>query len=283
MNANVDEGFLAFVQNFLRDKFGDGVVAVYGIGSSFMSELKASDRDVVVVLSSTDKCPRKDWTTALFEHHSWYGSEVWFLYGTLDDYLDKDRFRVTSFANWEWAVRGIKHASVLLFGSDIRDQLPSPDYDYQDILVRVAYHLEPTPKWKSKKAIDRGDPIDDKMRFTKAVFKFGFFLTAIDYPDENVFDKEGVRELLDKSCKDGIIGHDVLDFYDIASDYRKGIDIPEFERRRQDFMKTVVRETISATENTWEGARGIRSIFQDGFKYPFSGIIKYIDNNGWKY
>jgi hypothetical protein len=279
MINEIDTGFINFIRGFLHDKFGDDVVAVFGIGSSFMSDLGASDRDVVVILSTTEKCPKKEWTTALFEHHSYHDTEVWFLYGTLNDYLDKERFKITSFANWEWAIRGIKHASVLLWGEDIRPRLPEPEYDYQDILIRAAYHLEPTPEWKFKKAEERGDIIDEKMRFTKAVFKFGFFLTAVDYPEANVFDKQGVYNLLKSSRDMDLVGEDIVEFYEIALAYRSGEDIPRFEECRKAFMKAMVRETIGATKNTWGS---IREIFLKGFRYPFSGIVEYIDRNGWR-
>lgn len=283
MEKKIDSALENFIKDFLIKKYGEDLRAVYGIGSSFKSDLGASDVDIVVLLKSLDKTPVKSYTTARFEKVIHNNIEVWFLYGTLDGYLDKNKFKRMSFANWEWSVRGIKYASVLLYGEEIRNQLPIPNYNYQDILIRVAYHLEPMTKEKIKwYAKERGKIIDEKLRLTKAIFKFGFFLTVVDYPEANIFDKKGVYTLLKKSSAEGLIGKDFVKLYELAMEYRQGKEIIDFENIRKKFMKTFIRETIAATENTWKGKDGIRGILKEGFgKRPFWKIINYIDKNGW--
>ncbi|MHC1591514.1 MAG: 3'-5' exonuclease, partial [Candidatus Helarchaeales archaeon] len=53
---------------YLMEQHGTNLVSVYGIGSAFNSNFSVtSDVDVVVILSSTENCPTKEWTTSLFE------------------------------------------------------------------------------------------------------------------------------------------------------------------------------------------------------------------------
>lgn len=267
------------IKERLIQKFGDEIVAIYGIGSAFESIIPFNDVDVVVILTVLDNCVSYSWTPARFEKEYIDGVEVTFLYGTLEGYGDEDVFKTMSFANWAWSVRGIKYGSTFIYGTDIRDQLGDPPFDYEDILKRSAYHLEPSPQWKMKKYEQQGNPIDEKMRFTKAVFKYGFFVIASLFPDENVFHKEGAFRLLNDAYEREKIDGRILDFYEMAMDYRQGVDIPDFRDNRDMFVQLMVKETLHITQRSWDD---IKRIFESGFKYPFSYIIRLIDREGWE-
>ena len=282
---------IEFIKAFVLENFEDDIIAVYGIGSSFESNVKARDVDVIVVLKNLDKCPSYDWTPARFEKLTLSTMdnvmgrkihEVWFLYNTMEGYMNKEVFKTMSFANWEWSVRGLKFSSVLIMGEDIRGMLHVPPYDYDDILIRCAYHLEPSTKYKLNKVRQEGgDPQEyEKNRFTKSIFKFGFCLIAYLFPDENVFSKEEVYDkLLDAYASDVIDGR-ILDFYDLAIDYRQGITINNFESLRKEFLKVMVKETIYVLEKLWID---IKALFRKAFgRQPFTNLLNIIDREGWE-
>lgn len=263
----------------LQSKFNENLVSVYGIGSAFMSQLPStSDVDLIVMLSNTDDCPRNDWSTFLFESVKINGTEIYYLYGTLDDYLDKQRFEKVSFANWEWAVRSLKFGSKFLWGKDIRSNLPEPDFSYDGIFLRSAYHLEFTSEYKLKDAELKGKPINAHMRFSKSIFKFGFLLLAIHYPSMNVFDKEGIHDQLKSAVKEGKIEKQSLEFYDMAMTYRKGKPFEDYENNRLRYMKLLIRETINGLGVSWDD---VKSLLKKGFgSYPFQEIIDHVEKHG---
>lgn len=282
----VEREIIKFIKDFVTTKFGDDVIAIYGIGSSFNSNVNARDIDVVVVLKNLDKCPKYKWTSARFEkqvqNFQRERFEIWFLYNTLEGYMNKNAFKSISFANWEWSVRSLKHASELIMGEDIRERLPEPLYDYNDILVRCAYHLEPSSSYKLRKVWEEGlDPQEyERNRFTKSIFKFGFLLIAYLYPDDNIFNKEEIYDkLLVAYASDKIDGR-VLDFYDLAIEYRGGASMPYFEQQRKEFLKLMVRESIYVFGKSWIE---IKSRFQLAFgKKPFSNLLEIIRQEGWE-
>lgn len=274
------------ILRYLFNKFGkEHIVSVYGIGSFFNSEIKTkSDVDVIVLLDDVELAPKKEWTHARFEELENGDSDIWLLYGDLEHYLDKEKFKTISFADWAWSVRGLKHASKLIYGEDIRDQLPDPPFNLVEIFKRAMYHLEPTSKWKLEKYKREGNPIDEKLRFTKAVFKYGFFLVASVFPDKNVFDKDGIFELLQRAVSLYRVNEKILDFYQIALDYRNGHDIENFDKIRKNFMIFAIKEAMKHLETTWKGnkeKKGIRDLLKEGIgEKKFTTILTYFENFG---
>ncbi|MHA1144624.1 MAG: hypothetical protein ACTSRW_07800 [Candidatus Helarchaeota archaeon] len=265
---------------YLLAKFESDLIAVYGIGSVFNTKFPiTSDIDLVVLLSTTENCPRKDWTTSLFEKKTFAGHEFWFLYATLEDYKYKETFQKVSFANWEWAVRSLKYGSRLLWGKDIRNDLPSPPYDLDDIFIRVAYHLEPTPLFKLLKAESQKNPLDEEMRFSKAIFKLGFLLTATYFPEANEFDKHEIFKLLNKAFREKRIGKEMLQFYGMALKYRQGQKFEDFKEKRHQFFQVFIREVIRSRNVSWNE---LKPLLEYGFgNKGFPVIIQYIEQNGW--
>lgn len=88
-------------------------------------------------------------------------------------YQNKEAFKKFSGVNYLWALMDVKYEenSTLLYGIDIRDKLPDTKnfkFDYDDILARALYHIE--------KSLKEKDEISAMSDFSKAVFKFSFFL-----------------------------------------------------------------------------------------------------------
>lgn len=251
--------------NYLQNKYGEDIVAIYGIGSFFLdTEKTKSDADVIVILKDTSKCPRKDYTTALFEERKEGDISFTFLYGTLEDYMDRNAFLKVSFADWSWAVRSLKFGSKFIFGNDIRKKLPTPEYDYGSIFLRSAYHLN---KGYTK--------YSDAIAFTKAVFKFGFFLAIAYYPDENVFDRNGILRILKKCVEEGNISEKVIEYYEKAIKIRNGEDIGNITLLRREFVITFISETIRVTDYSLDE---IISMLENGFgNSGFHRLIALID------
>jgi hypothetical protein len=252
------------ILDFLLPTYSDVLISMYGIGSSFWDSFgKVSDVDIIVLLKNTSSCPVKSYTTALFEDYYTNGVTFTFLYGTLDDYLDKKKFDCISFSDYAWSVRSLKFGSKHLWGEDIRNQLPIPKYDYRSILLRSAYHLNGSSKRYSK-----------QIKLTKAIFKFGFYLTVVYYPNENIFNKKGIFGLLKQAVEDGYISEKMVKYYEMALHSRKEND-DDIVQKRLEFIRYWVEETLRSTTTSW---KELRNILINGFgTLGFGSLVAYID------
>jgi len=181
---------ISIIINYLEDSFKDNIISVYGIGSYFdealPSDWKITDIDVIVIVNSFDKIPKHEWTEVRYETKNIENTNIWIGYNTLRGLKEKDVFAHESFANYEWSLLDLKcqENSQHLYGKDIRNQLPKVSdlkYDFDDIFARSLYHLDKSLKESnsSKKLLV------SKREFTKAVFKFGFYLCK--YFDKNYY------------------------------------------------------------------------------------------------
>lgn len=184
------DSIISIIINYLEDSFKDTIISVYGIGSYFdktlPSDWKNTDIDVIVIVNSLDKIPKLDWTEVRYEIKTIENFNVWFGYTTLQGLKEKEVFAYESFANYEWSLLDLKcqENSQLLYGKDIRNQLPKVSdlkYDFDDIFARTLYHLDKS--LKESKSL--GNTLVSKREFTKAVFKFGFYLCK--YFDKNYY------------------------------------------------------------------------------------------------
>jgi len=175
------DSIISNIINYLEDSFRDNIISVYGIGSYFDETLpfdwKITDIDIIVIVNSFNNIPKLEWTEVRYETKNIENFNVWLGYNTLQGLKEKEMFAHESFANYEWSLLDLKcqENSQLLYGRDIRNQLPKISdlkYDFDDIFVRSLYHLDKSLKESrsSKK------PLVSKREFTKAVFKFGFYL-----------------------------------------------------------------------------------------------------------
>ena len=171
-----EDTVIKIVLEDLIARYKEDIIAIYGIGSYFDEEIPSSwennDIDIIVIVKSLKRFPKVDWTEIKFLRRKIEGKEVWIGFNSLEGYQTKDLFRSQSFSNYEWSILDIKYPknSVLLYGKDIRDQLPnikSLEFDFDDILARGLYHLD--------KSLGEKNQDISKKEFSKAVFKIGFY------------------------------------------------------------------------------------------------------------
>ena len=175
------DSIISNIINYLKDSFKDNIISVYGIGSYFdeslPSDWKNNDVDVIVIVNSFDKIPKLDWTEVRYETKNIENLDVWLGYITLQGLKNKEVFAYEAFANYEWSILDLKcqENSQLLYGKDIRNQLPKVSdlrFNFDDIFSRSLYHLDKS--LKESKSFENA--LVSKREFTKAVFKFGFYL-----------------------------------------------------------------------------------------------------------
>jgi len=175
------DSIISNIIKYLEDSFKDNIISVYGIGSYFdkslPSDWKNNDVDVIVIVNSFDKIPKLDWTEVRYETKNIENLDVWLGYITLQGLKNKEVFAYEAFANYEWSILDLKcqENSQLLYGKDIRNQLPKVSdlrFNFDDIFSRSLYHLDKS--LKESKSFE--NTLISKREFTKAVFKFGFYL-----------------------------------------------------------------------------------------------------------
>ncbi len=216
-------------------------MSIYGIGSFFNQYKNGNwsnfDIDVIVIVHSIDLIPKQDWTNIRYEKIIIDGYNVWLGYITLDGLMNKAKFEQQSFANYEWSLIDLKwnHNSQLLYGDDIRVNLPNPlklKIDYDDILSRSLYHLNKS--FRSTK--NEVELLETKRELTKAIFKFGFYLCILY---DNQFNYTSIKHILVKldQIKIENINIELLDiiFQEAIHFRRKGTFIANFKSVRSNF------------------------------------------------
>jgi hypothetical protein len=146
-------------------------------------------------------------------------------------------FSTQSFANYEWSLLDIKYSenSILLYGKDIRDQLPEIkrfQFDFGDILARSLYHLD--------KSLGERDENIAMREFSKGVFKFGFYLCI--YFKEN-FRDTGILQIgntLKETCETVRKIEDILGYFEETIIFRStGHFMTEFDKLRKEFINFI--------------------------------------------
>ncbi len=157
-------------------RYSDNIIVLYGIGSYFDETLPTkwikNDIDIVVIVKTLQDIPKQDWTEIRYKKKKINKHQVWLGFNTITAFQDKSAFNKESVSNYEWSLIEIKHPenSKLLYGKDIRDQLPSTNiltFDYDDVLARGLYHLDKSLSEKEKSTAIKA--------YSKAVFKTGFY------------------------------------------------------------------------------------------------------------
>ncbi|KKM17280.1 hypothetical protein LCGC14_1677310, partial [marine sediment metagenome] len=214
------------------------LIALYGIGSYFNDDLPPSwnknDVDLILILKSTDDIPKKEWERK-FKSRRIDGYDVFFGYNTIEAYQSKEAFKDR--VNYKWALMDIKFEenSKLLYGEDIRDRLPETKnikFDYDDVLTRVLYHME--------KSLKEDDEKNAKSEFSKAVFKFSYYLCV--FFDED-FSYTSIIKIITKLKSVVQIVKNIqkiIIFLEEAINIRsKGITKGNFTRIREDFINFI--------------------------------------------
>ena len=173
---NHQDPILKRILDDLVARYSDNIIAIYGIGSYFDDTLPLkwmkNDLDIVVIVKSIKDIPKQDWTEIRFKKKKINGNQVWLGFNTIEAYQDRYTFNKQSVSNYEWSLIEIKHPenSKLLYGKDIRDQLPNTNdliFDYDDVLARGLYHLD--------KSLSEKEASNIMKAYSKAIFKTGFY------------------------------------------------------------------------------------------------------------
>lgn len=236
-----EDPVIQIVLEDLKARYKDNIIAIYGIGSYLDKDIPGSwaknDIDIIVIAKSLDQFPKVDWTEVRFLKRKIEGKEVWVGFNTLEGFQKKEVFSTQSFSNYEWSLLDIKYPenSTLLFGKDIRDQLPEikrSQLDFGDILARGLYHLD-------KSLVERDQNIAMR-EFSKGVFKTAFYLCI--YFNENFRDTRilQIGNKLKETCEIVRKIEDMKGYFEETIIFRNtGYYITEFEKLRKEFIKFI--------------------------------------------
>ncbi len=200
----------------LAVRLDDNLLAVYGIGSYFEDSLPSNftkdDIDLIAIVRTTEKL-------RTFKRQTIGKSEVFVGYNTIESYSDKKVFEEDSGANYEWALICIKHPenSKLLYGTDIRDQIPETSniqFDYDNILIRGFYHLEKSLENKKK------DIAKAKREYSKAMFKFGYYFCVLQDTSFRYVSLTDIRKKLEKLYRQDTYERQTFIYFEKAFEYR---------------------------------------------------------------
>mgnify|MGYP006278468333 CR=1 FL=1 len=232
----------------IQERFQDKVVSIFGIGSYFDRTLGedwvSHDIDIIVVLEDLKGSPKHDWTTARYEVLEVGSHKIWIGYSTPKALKKKDLFQKLSFSNYEWSIIELKYPqnSELLFGKNIRDQLPDPhhlEFDFDDIFRRSLYHLD-----KSYKGEIRDKNVEEaKFQFTKAVFKFCFYICLYHDTKFRHTTLKRITEQINELKKGEVIGGKILIILEVCVLFRRGKGfIKDFHSLRSDFTEYILSQ-----------------------------------------
>ena len=217
-----------------------------------------------------EKITKLSWTDVRYEVRKFDSHNVWIGYNTIKGLKTKKLFVQESFANYEWSLLDLKFKenSQLLYGEDIREQVPDPfNFDYNDILARCLYHLD-----KSLKESKIQENSAQAMReFTKAVFKFGFYLCLFFSKRYYLTSVHNISLQLNKLELDADMQNSMLNFINESIIYRR---TNKFSKRFEILRKNYVFFTLSLLRS------GILHR-----KYEFQELLIFLKNkfNGMPY
>ncbi|MFX1425029.1 MAG: hypothetical protein ACFFBE_01150 [Promethearchaeota archaeon] len=265
-----EDSVVKIVIEDLIARYKDEIIAIYGIGSYFDEEIPPSwekkDVDIIIIVKSLKSFPKVDWTEVKFQRRRIEGKEIWIGFNTLEGYQSKELFNSQSFSNYEWSVLDIKYPqnSVLLFGYDIRDQLPEVKnfkFDFDDILARGLYHLD--------KCLGERNQKTAKKEFSKGVFKIGFYLCKYfnsDFRDTRIL---RIGEKLKETSKYVKEIKDILSYFEETIIFRTtGYYITKFEELREEFITFI----FSLLENGGLHKKMPNNELNNYLKSSFSGF-----------
>lgn len=254
---------------YVQSRYGTHIVAIYGIGSAFLSQfpILKTPIDICVLLDDLQCIPRQDGRLKIFEDETYNDLQYRYSYATLADYQNKDRFEAVSLGNHTWSIRALRASGVLLYGTDIRHQLPEAAYtpsDYEDIFRRAAYHLEGSMRY------NRPDPV----RLSKGIFKLGFLLITMQDPDDDIHRIEEIYKRLLEYASHGVIRQDTAEAFKLALRIRMTptITIPNYIEERKRIIKNFIAEMLMHVDGiSWTE---LRAILMQGFgNRPFMSVI----------
>jgi len=270
------DNIISNIIKYLQTNLKGNIISIFGIGSYFDKNLPSgwrnTDIDVIVIVPSLDKITKLDWTEVRYEVRKFDNHYVWIGYNTIQGLKNKKLFVQESFANYEWSLMDLKFKenSHLLYGKDIREQIPDPFsfvFDYNDILARCLYHLDKSIK-ESK---IRENSVQAMTEFTKAVFKFGFYMCLFFSEKYFLTSVHSVSLQLKKLLLDNNIQNSMLNFMSESIMYRR---TNKFSKKFEILRKNYVLFTLSLLRSG--------SLHR---KYEFQELLIFLSNkfNGMPY
>ncbi|MFX1391705.1 MAG: hypothetical protein ACFE9Z_16690 [Promethearchaeota archaeon] len=238
------------IQRIIDDitvRYSDNLIAIYGIGSFFDNSLPLNwvknDIDLIAIVKSKEEIPTQDWTDIPYKKKQMDGYQVWIGFNTIQGYQNAKRFRNESFANYEWSLIELKHPenSKLLYGKDIRDQLPSTnnlEFNYDDILARGLYHIN--------KSLSLRNPKIAKKELSKAIFKTGFYFCIFL---DSTYRKTSILEIgnyLKKLEKEGVNLDEMIRYFQEALIFRVS---GEFKSSFKDLQNNFIQYLFKLLQN----------------------------------
>jgi hypothetical protein len=266
----MDKDFIAQLISELKNTYKENIIAIYGIGSYFDPSLpedwSTNDIDLIVIVDSLDLIPKKDWTNVRYEKKILNGYDIWIGFNSLEAYSSKENFKKQSFTNYKWSLLELKYPenSQLLGGQDIRSELPdisSVNYDYDDILARVLYHLD-----KSIQEDISKNQNASKHQFTKAIFKLGFYLAVFFDSNFHSTSISSNMQEINKLVVQGKIDKKLLEVLKMSMEYRR--DHQPFKENFTKFRNKFIIYLFSqlATEKFHR-------------KFTFNELIRILENS----
>ncbi len=279
MNNHQDR-ILKRILDDLVARYSDNIITIYGIGSYFDDTLPLkwvkNDLDIVVIVKTLKNIPKQDWTEIRYKKKEINGNHVWLGFNTIEAYQDRYTFNKQSVSNYEWSLIEIKHPenSKLLYGKDIRGQLPSTNdliFDYDDVLARGLYHLD--------KSLSEKKTSNAMKSYSKAVFKTGFYLCI--YFDKN-FRATSILEIgkkLKQVSEDNNFLEKVIEFFEEVIIYRIiGQFKTDFNELRNEFITYIFsllgKGTLHRKMDYYELVRYITGTFS-GFPFLNQKVQKF--------
>ena len=268
------------IKNVLTDltsRFSKHIVSVFGIGSYFNNGLPSNwiknDVDLVVIVDSLEVIPKQDWTEVRYEKKRIGDKEIWMGFNTLEGFKNRELFQKESFANYEWSLLDLKlpENSILLYGRNLRDQLPEVSnlqFDYSDVLIRSLYHLN--------KCFKDNSSLESMREFTKGVFKFSFYLCIYFDSQFRLTSIVKIGEKIKLLVSDKKINSNINSYLEEAVIFRMTSQFKiEFPSLRDDFVKFVLSLLMNGALHKQMEKSALIQFFRESFG-GFGYLIRFV-------
>jgi len=259
------------------------IISIYGIGSYFDKKMPANwvknDMDLIAIVDDLQNVPLKEDFTGRFIKVKIKNLEVFVGFNTLEGLNNKEQFQKESFANYRWALNELKlpENSELLYDKDIRAQLPDlkeVQHDLEEMLPHILHHLE-----KSLEAESLSNLADSPNRFTKAVFKFAYYLCVLY--DKDFLDTSTITSAkrVKKLCEQGLIDITMTKFIENSVLFRSTSEfLEDFKTLRNDFISYIFKLAKEGVLHRKFEDDDLSELLKNKFK-GFPNLIKKLEEN----
>ncbi len=238
-----EDSLLYDVFLYVKDKLKENLVSIFGIGSYFHEDtnnFKPNDIDVLVFVKTFDQealnFKSLEYSNARFEEKIFEDKKISIIYNLFSALSNEKEFKKYSFSNYKWAIIDLKYNSKIIFGKDFRNKLLDVTYkddDYDDLLRRAFYYLN-----KSLRIEINGNDIPSaEMIFSKAIFKFSYYLVVLFQKEYKKTTLTKIYEKILELCEQNKIDKEFLDFLNEVFHFRQKRKFkPVFPKRRKEYV-----------------------------------------------